>query len=544
MDGHRRILTYVLREELGHDRLGRAFRAWDLRAQKPVILRLLRAASLVSAEREESARVELRRRIRAASNVAHPNLAPILDIAQYSDLEVVAYEDFGGEPIADRLARGCPAVEALRYAIEATAAISRAHARGVHHGRISLHNIMIARDDSVRVLDLGLPRPNEVSFMIDDVPDANGLHRAVQRDARKAMRKDLNALAEVVQAIVRIGPADAPDAGLRESISQAVADAIAPVLNSRPGSVSSLHAALVDVARRTPADARHGTTVHERPQTEPAQPAADRPSHPVPPGPSVTAQAETAGTVRPRDKVPFSLGSYGETAAQAALRPKDSASSLPSLRAWGAAAFEDIEVEEGPDDFDSENEVAADPRDPPVMKDIFLPPSGPGEKNAAGWDEEGGPGIRFWPHIAGALALGILLAIGLFSLEVALRPPLAANAPSDRVRRALAARDAAEIAEFAEPTGPEPTTFAPGPRPMARAGQPAGILVVSVTQDSVTVSIGSSRPVPAPVTWDDVPVGRYALRVERAGYITREDTVTVRPGLTTTRYYVLIPERR
>jgi hypothetical protein len=213
---------------------------------------------------------------------------------------------------------------------------------------------------------------------------------------------------------------------------------------------------------------------------------------------------------------------------------------LPSLRSWGAAAFEDIEGEDERDELDFDDEVATGPFEPAEMRNIFLAPS-PNDKFAE--DDEAEAGIRFWPHIVGALAVGILLAIGLFSLEVALRPPLAATATSARVGQALAARDAAEIAAVAPPPGGETASLAPGPRPVARAGQPAGILVVSVTQDSVSVSIDGSRAEPAPVTWDDVPEGRYALRVERPGYRAREDTVTVRRGLTTTRYYVLIPER-
>jgi tRNA A-37 threonylcarbamoyl transferase component Bud32 len=541
MDSHRRILTYQLREELGHDQLGRVFRAWDLRTQKPVILRLLRAASVISGDREESARVELRRRIRAAAHVAHPNLASVLDITPYSDLEVVAYEDFGGVPIVEHLGRGVPAVEALRYAIETTAAISRAHARGVHHGRISLTNIMIARDDSVRVLDLGLPRPKEITFLIEDVPEANGVYKAVQRDARKAQRRDLNALAEVVQSIVSTGPEDAPDGALRESISRAVGEAIQPVLKSRPGAIIGLHAALVDVARRTPADARHGTVVLARTPPNPAAPPAAEPS-------GSTAGVPSAATVSGKqtepaqDRVPFSLGRYGEAAAQDARRPRDSAASLPSLRAWGAAAFDVGETAGGEEEV-FEEEVEEDPLEPPVMTGLFLPPTIPGEKNSVDWDNETEGGIRFWPHVAGALAVGILLAIGLFSLEVALRPPLPANAASDRVRRAIAARDASEIVQVSPPPGAENAALVAAPRPVARTGQPAGILVISVTQDSVSVSIDGSRSEPAPVTWDDVPAGQFVLRVERPGYRTRVDTVTVRAGLTTTRYYVLIPER-
>jgi hypothetical protein len=486
-------------------------------------------------------RVELRRRLRAAANVAHPNLGVVLDIAQYRDLEVVAYEDFAGRPIIECLEQGVPAVEGLRYAVEVTSAVARAHARGVPHGRITLPNIMIARDDSVRVLDLGLPRPRELAFLIDDVPDLNGVYHPVRRDTRKPMWRDIAALGEVVRVVAGTGPEDAPDHALRLNIADAVEEAIAPVLENRWSTAAGLHAALVEVARRTPADARHGFELLPRPERQVAVSQARAAVNAMPDHSFLTPPATTPTRYRPTDKLPFSLIGYDERDEQAALRRRDQPPSPPSLHGWSAAAFEVPDFDD--DDWEDVFEPLVDPPESAIMTEVFLHPA-PLEDRVETVDAEPGPdGIRFWPHIAGALAVGILLAIGLFSLNLALRPMEATDGASG-MPPPLVEPDASAVAEAPVVSGTSPSRLTAGARPVAREGQPAGTLVVTVVQDSVSVRIGNSRPEPAPVTWDNVPAARHILHVERPGFATRVDTVIVRPGLTTTRFYVLVEAQR
>lgn len=517
MDDQRQILTYTLRAELGHDRLGRVFRAVDARTMKSVIVRLMRVATLVPAEREEAVRIELRRAMRAAANVAHPNLAPIIDISSHRDLEIVAWDDFGGTPLVAKLNDGAPAVEALRWAIETASAIARAHSRDVTHGRLSLANIMVARDDGVRVLDLGVPRPGAIPFLVEDEPDTGGVLRPARRNLAKLMRHDVATLAEVVQEIVSTGPPLAPDQRIRDDITEAVREACTTVLALPRPTVSQLHLALVEVARRTPTDGRPGSLL-----VRPAESART----------DLAAPATAGGTAAPAkpDPVPFALAEYENTSAGGLRRNTPPAP--PPLRVWGAAAFE-LEREAGP----AEVVEVFDPREPPLMTTVLLPPLAPGQRAAAAREEEA-PARRIWPQLGIAVIIGALLAVGLFTLQETVRGRSGGTAQSG-----LAARDAAAVAGGSPVAGSASSALTAAARPVARAGQPSGTLVIAVTEEDVLVSVDGSRAEPAPVTWEDLPAGRRVVRVTAPGFQERVDTVDVRPDLTTTRYYILTPVR-
>jgi serine/threonine protein kinase len=60
------------------------------------------------------------------------------------ELEFFTNESVEGKPLAERLTEGgLSAEEALRYAIDIGAALNRAHRRGVMHGKLSSHSILL-----------------------------------------------------------------------------------------------------------------------------------------------------------------------------------------------------------------------------------------------------------------------------------------------------------------------------------------------------------------------------------------------------------------
>lgn len=503
--GHRRILTYGLGEELGRDRLGRIYRAWDIRNNRPVILRLLRVAELAPAGHEEEARVEIRRRIRAAAAVGHPNFPAILEIVPHRDLDLVAYEDVFGEPLSSRIARGAPPVEALRFAIEVAAAIARAHLRGVAHGRITMANLVVGRDDSVRVLDLGIPLAREVPFLVDDIDEPVQAPRDRALELEHAKRLDVTALVRVVGLIMARG-AEEPDAtGLAGEIVRTVER----IERSPRATAAAIHQALVEIARRTPV----GRDTSAR---EPAPPAhveallLDRRRALEEPAPfEIDAYADRMGS----DAAPPVLSAF-----EPGPSPPEPPPELPP---------DEIEGEEEDDD-------AYLLPEPPRMTALFLPPPEGSEARPAAPEDNAGEAEsakppRLTPRVAAAVLAGLFTIVAVLSLRSALRPEGGTGAA------APVAADAARV---------EPAIIANDrpPRPIARAGQPAGTLVVTSAQPDVTVRINDGPPVPLPVTWDDVPARRHVLLVERPGYVSRSDTVNVRANLTTTRFYVLAPE--
>src|SRR5262245_15411338 len=60
------------------------------------------------------------------------------------EIEFLSNEAIEGEPLAQRLAKGSlPAEDALRFALDVGQALNRAHKRGVVHGKLSPHSILI-----------------------------------------------------------------------------------------------------------------------------------------------------------------------------------------------------------------------------------------------------------------------------------------------------------------------------------------------------------------------------------------------------------------
>lgn len=514
MDDQRQILTYALREELGHDRLGRVFRAVDMRTMTGIVLRILRVGALVPESRVEAVRAELRRRLRAAANVAHPNLAPIAEIASHRDLDLVTWDDFAGVPLVARLAAGVPPVERLRWAVEATSAIARAHARGVPHGRITLPNIMIARDDSVRILDLGVPRPKEIPLFVEDDPNG-GEPRPVKRNLPRRMRRDLEMLAGVLRQIVGPCPADAPDDTIREEIAAAVEEACHGVLAQEKPTAIMLHRALVDVARRTPAIGRSAGLLSPDPALPTAPPGDGQPGAPAAPANGPEGEPEP---------LPFTLDDY-ENRHQDVLR-QTKAAAAARHRAWGAAAFEPEAAEEsesGPD--------AAEPdhRDPAVST-VLLPPD---TRHPDAPEAEPVSRPPRWTRVLLAGLAGLLFAAGLLALDRATEP---LTMPPPQAEESEPADDD-ESGEF------DASATAPGPATATAPAATSGTLVITSAQPNVEASLDDGPFQAVPLLWDRVPAGLHVVQVRAPGFEAQVDTVDIRARLTTTRFFILAPAR-
>jgi hypothetical protein len=293
--GQRRILSYWLGEELGHDRLGRVYRAEPAHNQGTVIVRLLRVADVVAADRVEAARLALRQRLRAAAAVFHPSLVAVLDLSPHLDVEVLAVEEVRGASLADlaRLGELLPADEALRHAIDISGAVAAAHARNITHGRITAANIRIGRDGRARLLDLGIPRPTDGAFHLAEHPAGDA--------AAVARRHDVLALGRVLQLMLTC-TADA--AALRQAASVpgvrgAALQAVARVLLGREPSAALLREALVDIARSTPAKAAEAEPALAVIPTSTSEPAVEQVAAPPAPAAAVPPALDVPRVFQP-----------------------------------------------------------------------------------------------------------------------------------------------------------------------------------------------------------------------------------------------------
>jgi len=96
----------------------------------------------------------------AAGKLNHPNIVQAIDVGESGGYHYFIMEYVEGKTIADDLSAGkvFDEQEALAIIIEVAHALAHAHARGLIHRDVKPKNIMIGKDGSVKLADMGLAR--------------------------------------------------------------------------------------------------------------------------------------------------------------------------------------------------------------------------------------------------------------------------------------------------------------------------------------------------------------------------------------------------
>jgi WD40 repeat protein len=156
-DGHDLLLgSYVLLEKLGEGGMGAVFKARNWKLGRVVALKLIRKERLAS----ETIVRRFHREIRAAAQLAHPNVVRAYDADEVRGTHFFAMECVEGEDLARLVKRGgpLPAAQACEYVRQAALGLQHAFERGLVHRDIKPHNLLLTTDGTVKVLDLGLAR--------------------------------------------------------------------------------------------------------------------------------------------------------------------------------------------------------------------------------------------------------------------------------------------------------------------------------------------------------------------------------------------------
>jgi len=151
---------YSLERELGRGGMGTVYLARDVRLDRPVAIKFLRA-DLAS---DAAARARFLHEARTAARLAHPHIIPIYAVEAEGARPFLVMALVDGETLGARLRRrgALPPEEGERLLRETAWALGYAHAQGVIHRDITLENVLIEREGG-RVLlgDFGLATARE-----------------------------------------------------------------------------------------------------------------------------------------------------------------------------------------------------------------------------------------------------------------------------------------------------------------------------------------------------------------------------------------------
>jgi TolB-like protein/Flp pilus assembly protein TadD len=151
------VAHYRIFEQIGSGGMGLVFRAEDIRLLRTVALKFLPPSLTL----DPLAKERFLKEAQAASALDHPNIATVHELGESDDgqlfLAMACYDD--GETLQARLDRGpLPVDEAVLFAAQIAAGLSRAHQRGIVHRDIKPSNLIVTADGIVKILDFGIAK--------------------------------------------------------------------------------------------------------------------------------------------------------------------------------------------------------------------------------------------------------------------------------------------------------------------------------------------------------------------------------------------------
>ena len=152
---------YKLFERAGSGGMATVYKAQDLMLRRLVAVKLLHE----SLTDNEEFLQRFQREAHAAANLSHPNIVTVHDIGQDAHRHYIVMEFVSGRTLkslireyVQREGAPLPVARSLDLAIQICAGIGYAHRAGLVHCDVKPQNVLVTRDDRVKVADFGIAR--------------------------------------------------------------------------------------------------------------------------------------------------------------------------------------------------------------------------------------------------------------------------------------------------------------------------------------------------------------------------------------------------
>lgn len=147
---------YEIRQKIGAGGMGEVYLAQDEQLDRKVALKVLLPEFCCDEERTERFKLEAK----AASALNHPNIITIYEVGVEDERLFIATEYVDGATLREKINAGeLTYLEAIKIGEQVADALAVAHEAHIVHRDIKPDNVMIRRDQIVKILDFGLAKP-------------------------------------------------------------------------------------------------------------------------------------------------------------------------------------------------------------------------------------------------------------------------------------------------------------------------------------------------------------------------------------------------
>ncbi len=151
--------NYVLLERIGRGGMGQVFKAKHKKMDRIVALKVLSPTAMKS----PGAVKRFLREAKAAAKLAHPNIVTAHDADEDKGMHYLVTEYVDGENLS-AIVRQHGALtlgRAVDYVVQAARGLEYAHSNGVIHRDIKPSNLLLDKQGTVKILDMGIARVDE-----------------------------------------------------------------------------------------------------------------------------------------------------------------------------------------------------------------------------------------------------------------------------------------------------------------------------------------------------------------------------------------------
>jgi len=148
--------NYVLMKKIGAGGMGQVFKAEHRRMHRMVAIKLLPAATT----KDNAAIARFEREVMAAAKVRHPNIVAADDADQANGIHFLVMELVEGSDLAALVKKNgpIPVDKAVNYILQVARGLEFAHGEGIVHRDIKPANLLLNKQGTVKILDMGLAR--------------------------------------------------------------------------------------------------------------------------------------------------------------------------------------------------------------------------------------------------------------------------------------------------------------------------------------------------------------------------------------------------
>lgn len=151
--------SYVILDRIGGGGMGQVYLAQHSAMRRHVAIKVLTAEGAP----ETVARERFIREAQAAAVLNHPNIIRVFDLRQERHVLYLVMEYVEGLSLQQLITRSgpLPTTAVAHYALQVARGLQHAHENSLVHRDIKPANILLAKDGTIKVLDLGLVRTEE-----------------------------------------------------------------------------------------------------------------------------------------------------------------------------------------------------------------------------------------------------------------------------------------------------------------------------------------------------------------------------------------------